>query len=147
MDLTIDTEDKNYKVLIYHTHGTESFKDSEPGKVEDTVIGVGDYLTQLLEENYGVAVYHDTTAYDMTGGELDRSAAYDYAREGVQKILTEYPSIDVVIDIHRDGVAENTYLITVEDAPAVSQIGHRKEFQGKGQLQEAERHLDRKSVV
>lgn len=112
MDLTIDTEDKNYKVLIYHTHGTESFKDSEPGKVEDTVIGVGDYLTQLLEENYGVAVYHDTTAYDMTGGELDRSAAYDYAREGVQKILTEYPSIDVVIDIHRDGVAEDTYLIT-----------------------------------
>ena len=32
--------------------------------------------------------------------------------------------------------------LTVEDAPAVSQIGHRKEFQGKGQLQEAERHLD-----
>ena len=77
MDLTIDTEEKNYKVLIYHTHGTESFKDSEPGKVEDTVIGLGDYLTELLEENYGVAVYHDTTAYDMTGGELDRSAAYD----------------------------------------------------------------------
>lgn len=122
MDLTIDTEDKNYKVLIYHTHGTESFKDSEPGKVEDTVIGVGDYLTQLLEENYGVAVYHDTTAYDMTGGELDRSAAYDYAREGVQKILTEYPSIDVVIDIHRDGVAEDTYLITEIGGKKTAQI-------------------------
>lgn len=122
MDLTIDTEDKNYKVLIYHTHGTESFKDSEPGKVEDTVIGLGDYLTKLLEENYGVAVYHDTTAYDMTGGELDRSAAYDYAREGVQKILAEYPSIDVVIDLHRDGVSEDTYLITEIDGKKTAQV-------------------------
>lgn len=122
MDLTIDTEEKNYKVLIYHTHGTESFKDSEPGKVEDTVIGLGDYLTELLEENYGVAVYHDTTAYDMTGGELDRSAAYDYAREGVQKILAEYPSIEVVIDLHRDGVSEDTYLITEIDGKKTAQV-------------------------
>lgn len=122
MDLTINTEEKNFKVLIYHTHGTENFKDSEPGKVEDTVIGVGDYLTHLLEEDYGVAVYHDTTAYDMTGGELDRSAAYDYAREGVQKILAEYPSIDVVIDLHRDGVAEDTYLITEIGGKKTAQV-------------------------
>lgn len=68
MDLTIDTEDKNYKVLIYHTHGTESFKDSEPGKVEDTVIGVGDYLTQLLEENYGGSLSrYDSLRYDRWG--------------------------------------------------------------------------------
>lgn len=122
MDLMIDTEEKNYKVLIYHTHGTESFKDSETGNVEDTVIGVGNYLTKLLEEDYGIAVYHDTTAYDMTGGELDRSAAYDYAREGVQKILAEYPSIDVVIDLHRDGVSEDTYLITEIGGKKTAQI-------------------------
>lgn len=122
MDLTIDTEEKNYKVLIYHTHGTESFKDSEVGNVEDTVIGVGNYLTKLLEEDYGIAVYHDTTAYDMTGGELDRSAAYDYAREGVQKILAEYPSIDVVIDLHRDGVSEDTYLITEIGGKKTAQV-------------------------
>mgnify|MGYP002263196930 FL=1 len=69
-----------------------------------------------------MSVYNETTAYDMTGGELDRRAAYDYAREEVQKILTEYPSIDVVIDIHRDGVAEDTYLITEIGGKKTAQI-------------------------
>ncbi len=122
MDLTIDTQDTNYKILIYHTHGTESFADSEPGNTDDTVIGLGNYLTELLEETYGVSVYHDTTAYDMKEGTLDRSTAYDYAREGVEKILDEYPSIEVVIDIHRDGVAEGTYLVTEVNGKPTAQV-------------------------
>lgn len=122
MDLTIDTTSEDYKILIYHTHGTESFADSREGEVEDTVIGVGNYLTSLLEEEYGVRVYHDTTAYDMVDGVLDRSKAYDYAREGVEKILEAYPSIEVVIDIHRDGVAEGTYLVTEIDGKKMAQI-------------------------
>ncbi len=122
MDLTIDTQDANYKILIYHTHGTESFVDSEPGNTDDTVIGLGNYLTELLEETYGVSVYHDTTAYDMKEGTLDRSTAYDYAREGVEKILDEYPSIEVVIDIHRDGVAEGTYLVTEVNGKPTAQV-------------------------
>ncbi len=44
------------------------------GKNEDTIVGVGDYLTQLLAENYGYQVIHIKDAFDMAGGELDRSA-------------------------------------------------------------------------
>lgn len=45
---------REYKVLIYHTHGSETFADSRPGVIEDTVIGLGDELTRILEEDYGI---------------------------------------------------------------------------------------------
>lgn len=116
-DLTIEgikesAEKKEYKVLIYHTHGSEGFSDSREGVKEDTIIGVGSYLAKLLQEQYGIAVYHDETAYDVIDGILDRSKAYENAYNGVTKILEENPSIEVVIDLHRDGVDEDTHLVT-----------------------------------
>lgn len=118
-DLSIDGltntagEGKNeYKILIYHTHGSESFADSREGVKEDTIVGVGSYLADLLREKYGISVYHDETAYDMIDGVLDRSKAYENAYNSVSKILQENPSIQVVIDLHRDGVDEETHLVT-----------------------------------
>lgn len=122
MDLTIDTKSEDYKILIYHTHSTESFEDSRPGERSDTVVGMGDYLTELLSEKYGVMVYHDDTAYDIVDGTLDRSAAYDYARTSITEILKEHPSIEVVIDLHRDGVADDTHLVTEIDGKPTAQI-------------------------
>ena len=46
---------------------------------------------------------------------LTESKAYTYAEEGIAKILQENPSIEVVIDLHRDGVAETTHLLTEVD--------------------------------
>ena len=105
-------KNNEYKVLIYHTHASEAFVDSREGYQEDTIVGVGAYLTKLLEEQYGIAVYHDTTTYDMIDGVLDRSKAYENSYNGVSKILKENPSIEVVIDLHRDGVDEDTRLVT-----------------------------------
>ena len=62
---------RQYQILIYHTHGSESFADSREGVKEDTIVGVGSYLTKVLEEQYGIAVYHDETAYDIVDGVLD----------------------------------------------------------------------------
>lgn len=107
-----DKTEKQYKILIYHTHASESFADSEAGNQEDTIVGVGSYLTELLEEEYGIPVYHDTTAYDVIDGVLDRSRAYENAYNSVSKTLKENPSIEVVIDLHRDGVDEETHLVT-----------------------------------
>lgn len=121
-DLTIDTSGDDYKVLIYHTHGSEEFSDSREGIIEDTVIGVGDELTRILEEDYGIKTYHDRTVYDVIDGELDRSYAYDMASEGVDKILEEYPSIEVVLDIHRDGVRDDVYLVRNIDGRPTAQI-------------------------
>ena len=58
----------------------------------------------------------------MYGGELDRSQAYTYSLDGVTKILQENPSIQVVLDVHRDGVAEETHLVTEIDGKPTAQI-------------------------
>ncbi|MCI8508259.1 MAG: stage II sporulation protein P [Lachnospiraceae bacterium] len=111
-----------YKVLIYHTHGSESFADSREGVKEDTIIGVGSYLAEILRKEYGISVYHDETAYDMIDGVLDRSKAYENAYVNVTKILQENPSIEVVIDLHRDGVNEETHLVTEVNGKPTAKI-------------------------
>lgn len=117
-DLTLDREAPGPQILVYHTHSQEAFAGSGPG---ETIVEVGDYLTELLE-GMGYQVYHDTSPYDMKGGSLDRNRAYNYALEGITKILEEHPSIQVVLDIHRDGVAENLKLVTEIDGKPTAQV-------------------------
>ena len=50
------------------------------------------------------------------------SRAYQLAEPDVQKILKENPAIEVVIDLHRDGVAEGTHLVTEIDGKPTAQI-------------------------
>lgn len=121
-DLTLDMSTGGYKVLIYHTHSSEAFADSRTGEVEDTVIGLGNRLAEILTDTYGISVYHDTTEYDMMTGVLDRNASYDYSREGVYQILQDNPEIEVMIDLHRDGVPEDTHLVTDVDGKPTAQI-------------------------
>lgn len=112
MDLSLTFDSQNPQILIYHTHGSEGFADSKSGKKTETIIGVGDTLTEILEETYGIKVYHDRSFYDTINGVLDRSKAYTYAGNAVSNILKKYPSIEVVIDLHRDAVTEGTKLVT-----------------------------------
>lgn len=124
-DLSIDgwgDQQGDYRILIYHTHGSESFVDSREGMKEDTVIGAGAYLAEILEKQYGIRVYHDETLYDIVDGQLDRSRAYEQAYAGVTKILKEHPSIEVVIDLHRDGIDENTRLVTEVNGKPTAKI-------------------------
>ena len=109
--MKIDTGTDGPKVLIYHTHSQEEFADSTPGDTSTSIVGVGEYLTQLLNEK-GIETIHDTGVYDIIDGKLDRSNAYEYAGEAVEKILAENPTVEVLIDLHRDGVAEGTHLVT-----------------------------------
>ena len=122
MDMSIDLSGDDYKVLIYHTHGSEAFADSREGVTEDTVIGVGDELTRILEEDYGIKTYHDRNVYDMVDGVLDRSYAYTLSGDAVDRVLAENPSIQVVIDLHRDGVREDLKLMRVIDGRPTAQI-------------------------
>lgn len=112
---------KTPQVIIYHTHGSEQYKDSRPGKKEDTVIGVGDRLTKKLREN-GISVIHDRQIYDIRNGKEERSKAYNYAARSVEAYLRKYPQIQVVIDLHRDGVGENTRLVTRQNGKSMAQI-------------------------
>ena len=121
-DLTLPKEAGLPQILIYHSHSQEAFCDSREGKEEDTIVGVGDYLTELLSETYGYQVMHVTEKFDLAGGELDRSKAYDYARAWLEPVLKENPSIQVVIDLHRDGVPDDRRLVTEINGKETAQL-------------------------
>ncbi len=109
-NLTITHEAEGYEILVYHTHSQEAFADSAAGDISHTVVGLGDYLTTLLQEK-GYRVLHHTGIYDMENGVLERDYAYDRALPVLEQILAENPSIQAVIDLHRDGVAEDVHLV------------------------------------
>ena len=111
-DLTLKPEKGQPQILIYHSHSQETFADSREGEEADTVVGVGDYLAEILEEKYGYQVIHVKEHFDVIDGEIDRSRAYDFAREHIEKVLEENPAIQVIIDLHTDGVPEGKRLVT-----------------------------------
>lgn len=110
------------KILIYHTHSQEMFADSIQGDESTSIVGIGDYLTDLLNNKYHINTMHHTGVYDLIDGKLDRSRAYDLAKGEIPKILEDNPSIEVVIDLHRDGVGEGTHLVTNINGKPTAQI-------------------------
>ena len=121
-NLSIDKSDGKPKILIFNTHSQEGFTDTVEGDASTTIVGVGDYLTELLVNKYGYNVIHDNTVYDYVDGKLDRSKAYTYAENGIARILEENPTIEVVIDLHRDGVADTTHLVTEVDGKSMAKV-------------------------
>lgn len=96
------------QVLIFHTHSRESYNDTgevfaapEVTHNSDTsksVVAVGDVLKQTLEAQ-GISVIHSTEIYDST-----YTGAYARSDAAVAAILAQYPSIRVVLDLHRDAI-------------------------------------------
>lgn len=115
-DLSIVKNQAVPQILIYHTHSQEEFADSVEGDAGTTIVGMGDVLADALEAK-GYQVIHDTGVYDLVDGVLDRSVAYDYARTAVEELLTQYPTIQVVIDLHRDGVEGQKFVTEIDGKP------------------------------
>ena len=118
-DMKITHDSSSPQILIFHTHSQEKFADSTDDST--SILGVGDYLTELLTGK-GYNVIHDRSVYDYVDGKLDRSKAYTYAEQGIESILESNPSIEVVIDLHRDGVADTTHLVTEVDGRQMAKI-------------------------
>ena len=110
-NMKISREGNEPKILIFHTHSQETFVDSVPGDISTGIVGIGQYLTELLNAK-GIPTLHDFGVYDIINGKLDRSEAYENAEASIRPILEANPSIEVAIDLHRDGVAETTHLVT-----------------------------------
>ena len=106
------------QILIYHTHSQETFADSIPGDANTSIVGAGEYLTNLLKEEYGYEVLHHTGEYDVE----TRDYAYSYALPNIEAILQEYPSIEVVIDLHRDAVAGDRKLVSEQNGKKAAQV-------------------------
>ena len=73
-------------------------------------------------EQKNIKVVHDRNIYDVKNGKEERSKAYNYAATAIEKNLKKYPSIQVVIDLHRDGVNESTKLVTRQNGKRMAQI-------------------------
>lgn len=120
VDLRIEKDSTVPQILVFHTHSQEKFADSEENGM--SIVNVGDRLVSLLQEQYGYNVIHLTDEFDMAGGVLDRSEAYTYANTKLDDVLAQNPSIQVVIDLHRDGVDASKHLVTEIDGKQTARI-------------------------
>lgn len=118
-DMTIKQANDKPQILIYHTHSSEAFIDSRPNVTEDSIVGVGSILADILREKYGYNVIHDKTEYDVVDGFEDRNKAYNYAKVGLEKMLAKHPSIEVIIDLHRDDGVARTVMINGKETAKV----------------------------
>ena len=88
------------RVLIYHTHTTEGYSDGPSDTVDNSknVVGIGEELTRILENDYGISVIHDKTNHY-----LSFTTCYEVSGNTVKSYLKKYGDFDLVIDLHRDG--------------------------------------------
>ncbi len=117
-DVTVDKTAEGPQILIYHTHSQEGFADSVPGDKSTTIVGAGDKLAKLLSEEYGYSVLHHTGEYDIG----DRDSAYSRSLPALEQLLSENPGIQVIIDLHRDGVADGRKLAIDLDGRPTAQF-------------------------
>lgn len=122
VDCRLEKNSDGPQILIYHTHSQETFVDSVENDTNTSVVGVGNYLEEILEKDYGYEVLHLTNEFDVVDGQVERSKAYNYAAPVVEKTLEENPSIQVVIDLHRDGVPDDKHLVTEINGKPTAQI-------------------------
>ena len=98
------------QVLIYHTHTSESYLRYDTGyfyesffprstERSESVCAVGEEMAGQLNAA-GIVTIHDTTLHDYPS----YNGAYDRSLETINEYLEKYPTIKVVLDIHRDGI-------------------------------------------
>jgi stage II sporulation protein P len=93
---------ENPKILIYHTHGCETYSNSPKGNYHSTdkvnsVMEVGSVLTSELA-NKGWGVVHTTKYHDYPS----YNSSYSSSLKTIKDLMPKYPSVDIAIDLHRD---------------------------------------------
>ena len=109
--------DGRVEVLIMHTHATESYEgyDSEYYDTRNTwrstdnnenMVAVGNVIEEELRKA-GIGVVHDTQQFDYPS----YNGSYDRAAVAVKEYLAQYPDIQLILDVHRDGIQRDTTTI------------------------------------
>lgn len=108
--VTVNLPDQGPEILIMHTHGTEAYTpdgtdqytasgDCRTTDLSQSVVRVGDEMERVFTE-MGLRVVHDRSLYDYP----EYNGCYDRSLAAVEQYLTQYPSIRVVLDVHRDAL-------------------------------------------
>ena len=119
------------QVLILHTHGSEAYTMPAGQEYESTgnfrtadasvsVIRVGDVIAATLSQ-YGISVLHDRALYDDPAYE----GAYYRAEDAIEGYMAKYPSISVILDVHRDALedaAGHQYKVITREDPDCAQV-------------------------
>ncbi len=113
-------DNKEPKVLIFNTHSSEIYKDSKTSK--EGVVGLSYELQKALEQKYGIKSIVHEGVYDSVNGKSQILGAYQRMSPEVEKVLKENPSIEVCIDIHRDGLPDDIHLVTNVNGKPTAQI-------------------------
>lgn len=130
--LSLDLSQGTPQVLIIHTHTTESYamdgsdvyQESSTGRTLDknySVVRVGNEVADVFTQ-LGISVIHDTEYYDYPNynGSYTRSAA------AIESYLKQYPSIKIIIDLHRDALVDSNGTIyktvTTIDGVSTAQV-------------------------
>lgn len=106
-DASLKQDNSNIQILVYHTHSQETYIDSVPGDANTSIVGVGEHLCGIFRTQYGFNVLHHMGEYDIEG----RDFAYSNAMKGLEQVLAENPTIEVMIDLHRDETNADTKLV------------------------------------
>lgn len=104
------------QILIIHTHSSEAYSPAGLDKYDDlgtnrtldqncSVIRIGSELAQMLGD-CGLEVIHDTQVFDYPS----YTGSYNRSCEAIEKYLADYPSIRIVIDLHRDALGSDTVI-------------------------------------
>ncbi len=105
------------QVLIMHTHTTESYLSAQSASYDtdfsfrtrdntQNMVRIGDAIAEALQER-GIGVLHDVTQHDYPS----YTGSYERSAETVKKYLEQYPSIRIVLDIHRDAIGSDGEII------------------------------------
>lgn len=129
---TLQSADAGPQILIMHTHATEaytmagddSYMETDSARTDDpdyNMIRIGEEMKAVFE-SMGLSVIHDTTLYDYPS----YTGSYSRSLAGIQSYLEQYPTIAVVLDVHRDAlIASNGTVykaVTELDGEQVAQI-------------------------
>lgn len=117
-------------VLIFHTHTTESYLLSDTGEFYEgyetrsfdssqNMVRVGKEICKVLEAN-GIGYIHDENIYDES-----YNGAYSRSRVTVEEYLEKYPTIKIVLDVHRDAI----YYSDTSHCKPTAEINGRKAAQ------------------
>jgi len=116
----IPLADQDPVVLIYHTHTSESYipesGKSHTNNSKGDIVKVGAHLKKVLEEKYGIKTIHSDTIHDT----YPFRESYQRSQVTLKKYLNEYPSIQVVLDIHRDATPGVNATCTINNEKATN---------------------------
>ena len=113
LNLTLQPAKKGPQILIVHTHTTEAYTKGKKDKYEETdpartlnndynMVRVGEEMKKVFED-MGLSVIHDTSKHDYPS----YNGSYAHALNSIEKYLKKYPTIQVVLDVHRDAIIDS----------------------------------------